>query len=189
MVWYMRKIATLFKRDFTNNGQIMDEYSDGTGWVLSGEGVATRKYDGTCVLVRDGKLFKRYELKKDKVPPSDFELEDEDEVTGKKMGWLEVGWGSEDKWHREAIDGGDPDKVDLPNGTYELLGPKVQGNPEKSEKYYFQKHSDAEIYNDVPTTFEGLRDWLDHKDIEGLVWHHPDGRMVKIKKKDYRLKR
>jgi hypothetical protein len=27
-----------------------------------------------------------------------------------------------------------------------------------------------------------------HKDIEGIVWHHPDGRMVKIKKKDFGYK-
>lgn len=44
-------------------------------------------------------------------------------------------------------------------------------------------------YNDVPIEFEALKTWLTDKDIEGIVWHHPDGRMVKIKKKDFRLKR
>jgi hypothetical protein len=184
----MKKIPTLFKRDFDNNGVIMDEYSDGTEWVLAGEGVATRKYDGTSVLIRDGKMYKRYELRAGKEAPYGFELADKDETTGKSMGWVEVGNGNEDKWHREGC-GGDPDNVDLPNGTYELVGPKVQGNPEKSEQHTLVKHSEAEQYEDVPLTFEGLRNWLDDKDIEGLVWHHPDGRMVKIKKKDYRLKR
>jgi hypothetical protein len=32
--------------------------------VLDGEGVATRKYDGTSCLVSAAKLFKRYEVKK-----------------------------------------------------------------------------------------------------------------------------
>lgn len=185
----MRKITTLFKRDFANNGQIMDEYSGGIEWVLNGEGKATRKYDGTCCLVREGKLYKRYELKEGRTPPPDFEAVDEDKTTHKIMGWVQVGWGSEDKWHREAITGGNPDKVDLPDGTYELLGPKVQGNPEHYKEFKLLKHSEAEVLENVPTGFNELKDYLADKDIEGIVWHHPDGRMAKIKLKDYRLNR
>lgn len=184
----MKKIPTLFKRDFNNNGQIMPEYSDGTEWVLAGEGKATRKYDGTSCRVLDGKLYKRYELRDGKEAPYGFEPADvKDPETGKTMGWVEVGNGNEDKWHREAV--GNPDNVDLPDGTYELLGPKVQGNPDNYNVHTLVKHSDAEVYTDAPTEFEALKQWLSYKDIEGLVWHHPDGRMVKIKKKDYRLKR
>jgi len=184
----MRKITTLFKRDFTNNGAIMDEYSDGTDWVLGGEGVATRKYDGTCTLIRDGNYYKRYELKAGNEAPYDFELADKDELTGKSMGWVEVGNGNEDKWHREATDGLTAG-IDLPDGTYELVGAKVQNNPEGYNKHTLVAHSEAEIYENVPLGFNELKEWLTDKDIEGLVWHHPDGRMVKIKKKDYRLKR
>ena len=184
----MKKIPTLFKRDFTNNGMIMPEYSDGTEWVLAGEGVATRKYDGTSVLIRDGHMFKRYEYKDGKTPPFDFEEADYDKTTGKHVGWVQVGNGPEDKWHREAV-GGKPDNVQANDGTYELLGPKVQSNPEHWTEHGLIKHSGAEVYTDVPTEFEALKNWLEGKDIEGLVWHHPDGRMVKIKLKDYRLKR
>lgn len=189
----MKKIPTLFKRDFTKHGEIYDEYSDGTEWVRNGEGVATRKYDGTSVLIRDGHMFKRYEYEDGKTPPTDFEEADYDPETGKHVGWVQVGWGSEDKWHREAISGGDPDKVNMsqtPSGTYELLGPKVQGNPENYPNHILVKHSKASVlYPEPPTTFNELREYLADKDIEGIVWHHPDGRMVKIKKKDYRLKR
>lgn len=185
----MKKIVTLFKRDFDNNAQIFNEYSDGTEWVVNGEGVATRKYDGTSVLINRGLMFKRYEYTDGKNPPIDFEEADYDKNTGKHVGWVNVGWGSENKWHREAIIGGNPDDVQLPNGTYELLGPKVQSNPEHTETHILQRHSDAEQYTNVPTTFNELRDWLNDKDIEGIVWHHPDGRMVKIKKKDFKLKR
>ena len=178
----------MFERDFTNNGAIMDKYSEGTDWVLGGEGVATRKYDGTCCLIRDGKYYKRYELKVGREAPYGFELADTDEKTGKSMGWVEVGNGSEDKWHREAT-GGLTESIDLPNGTYELLGPKVQGNPDKYEEHTLVAHKDATVYENVPLGFKELKDWLTDKDIEGLVWHHPDGRMVKIKKKDYRIKR
>lgn len=186
----MKKIKTLFKRDFTNNGQIIPEYNDGVEWVLNGEGVATRKYDGTSVLIREGKMYKRYELRPGKDAPTGFEQVDFDEVTQKAVGWVEVGWGAEDKWFRDAIEGGNPDKVDMPEGNYELLGPKVQGNPERSDNHYLHDFMrNAEIYEDVPTEYEALKEWLEDKDIEGIVWHHPDGRMVKIKKKDFRLKR
>lgn len=188
----MKKIPTLFKRDFTNNGMIVPEYNEGTDWVVAGEGIATRKYDGTSVLIRDHHMFKRYEYKDGKAPPSDFEEADYDETTGKHVGWVAVGWGSEDKWYRQAIInvGGNPDEVkDAENGTYELIGPRVQGNPEGASGHVLVKHSDAGTYDDVPTGFEALKAWLTDKDIEGIVWHHPDGRMVKIKKKDYRLKR
>lgn len=185
----MKKIPTLFKRDFNNNGVIYDEYAEGTDWVRNGDGIATRKYDGSNALVRNGKLYKRYELKASREAPYGFELVDHDETTGKSMGYVEVGNGSEDKWFREAV-GGNPDKVDLPDGPYELLGPKVQGNPENAEKHYLHDFMrKAEQYPDAPTDFERLKNWLAERDIEGLVWHHPDGRMVKIKKKDYRLKR
>lgn len=185
----MKKIPTLFKRDFTKKGRITNEYDSRVEWIVNGEGTATRKYDGSSALVRHGKLYKRYELKPGNMAPSDFELIDSDEKTGKKIGWVQVGWGNDDKWFREAIPGGNPDKVNLPDGTYELIGPKVQGNPEQLDLHQLFPHANAETYENVPTDYDGLEEWLIDKDIEGLVWHHPDGRMAKIKKKDFGLKR
>ena len=75
------------------------------------------------------------------------------------------------------------------NGTYELVGPKIQGNPERFDLYEFVRHSTAPIFYDAPRTFDGLREWLSRRDIEGIVWHHPDGRMAKIKKRDFGLER
>ena len=70
----MKKIPTLFKRDLDRPGHpIVPEYNDGTEWVLAGEGSPTRKYDGVCALVRDGKLYKRHEVKPGKIAPPDFE--------------------------------------------------------------------------------------------------------------------
>ena len=36
---------------------------------------------------------------------------------------------------------------------------------------------------------DALREYLRCRDIEGIVWHHPDGRMVKIKGKDFGFRR
>lgn len=181
----MKKIPTIFERDFENNPRfVTHKVNKVTQWVFDGEGVATRKYDGTSCLVENGRLWKRFEVRPGGNAPFGFKEADFDETTGKKQGWVEVGNGNEDKWHREAV-GGNPDKVSLPDGTYELLGPKVQGNPEKYEKHTLIKHSDAEQYTDFPRDFEGIKDRLRNMDIEGIVWHHPDGRMAKIKKRDF----
>lgn len=58
----MKKIISLFQRDY-NTRQVFNEVVPGAEWVLAGEGVATPKWDGTSVLIRDGRMFKRYEIK------------------------------------------------------------------------------------------------------------------------------
>ena len=39
----MKKIASLFKRDYEGNRQVINEVVEGCEWVLEGEGTATRK--------------------------------------------------------------------------------------------------------------------------------------------------
>jgi len=184
----MKKIPTLFKRDFTKHGHpIKDKYNDGVEWALNGEGVATRKYDGMCCMVLNGKLYKRYELKPGRIAPVEYEEVDRDEATSKSFGWIPVSDGPEDKYFREAWENLHDNLKNIP-GTCELVGPKVQGNPEKYDCHQLIRHNDAQILF-PPITFDGLREWLSTKDIEGIVWHHTDGRMAKIKKRDFGLRR
>src|ERR1700729_471205 len=114
----MKKIPTIFVRDLSQQPALaVNEWTPGCEWVRDGEGSARRKYDGTCCLVRDGKLYKRRELRQGERAPAGFESTGTDEVTGKTVGWVLVGEGPEDRWHREALaEGWNPD------GTYELLG-------------------------------------------------------------------
>jgi hypothetical protein len=179
----VKKIISLFQRNYDGDRLVRDEVVPGAEWVLAGEGVATRKYDGTCAMVRDGTLYKRHDVKQGKTPPPGWEAAQEaDPVSGHHPGWLPVGEGPEDRWFREAFD------LVLPDGTYELCGPKVQGNPERCDRHVLVPHGRTAL-PDAPRTFTALRDYLAAHDIEGLVWHHPDGRMVKIKKRDFGLKR
>lgn len=181
----MRKIQSLFQRNYDGDRLVRDEIVPGSEWVVNGEGVATRKWDGTCCMIRDSRLYKRYEVKSGSKPPVGFEPANEvDQATGKQQGWLPVGDGPEDKWHREAF------SSELPDGTYELLGPKIQGNVEKFEKHVLVNHGITRFACEPPRTFQALKEWLTHRnDIEGIVWHHTDGRMVKIKSKDFGIKR
>ena len=185
----MKKIQSLFKRDYEGNRQVIDEVVEGSEWVQNGEGTATIKWDGTCCMMR-GALYKRYEVKKGKTPPEGFEpAGDVDPNTGKQQGWMITGEGPEGKWHREAwltykqLHGCKP-----PDGTYELCGPKVQGNPEGFEVHTLVPYGALTIPH-CPTDFEELKEFFTHACIEGIVWHHEDGRMVKIKGKDFGIKR
>lgn len=179
----MKKIPTLFIRDFSNDPRyVTQDVNPESQWVIDGEGVATRKYDGTCCAIINGLFVKRYEVKKGGSAPYGFiPANDVDPETGKQQGWVEVGNGSDDKWHIEAYNR----LEDKNDGTFELLGPKIQGNPERMNEHVLLRHSFADIYLDVPRNYEGLREWMKDKTIEGLVWHHSDGRMAKLKKKDF----
>jgi len=179
----MRKIISLFTRNHETDHLVRNEIVPGAEWVIAREGIATRKWDGTCCMIRNGILYKRYDAKKWKTPPIDFEpSQDPDPMTGHWPGWLPVGDGPEDKYHREAS------RRDLQDGTFELVGPKINGNPEKLANHVLIQHG-VDMLIDAPRDFEGLKEWLKKADLEGIVWHHPDGRMVKIKKKDFGLKR
>lgn len=184
----MKKIPTMFERDWAGDkSRVVDKAHKDCGWVFAGEGLATRKIDGTSCMVRDGVLLKRREVRRGDGLPENFEVSTEDEETGKAIGWVPVGEGPEDRWHREAF--ATAGACGLRNGTYELVGPKVQGNPEGFSEHVLVSHEMTGDYADVPRTFEGLREWLSGRDIEGLVFHHADGRMAKIKQRDFGMKR
>lgn len=189
----MQKIIGVFQRNHGGDNLIRNEVTPGAEWVLAGEGLATRKFDGTCCMLRDGKLFKRYDAKRGKTPPPGFEpAQEPDPVTGHHPGWVPVGDGPEDKWHREAWEN---ECVVPPDGTYELCGPKIQGNPERRfveslvrDKHVLIPHGRCLILH-CPRDFEGIRELMSGMDIEGIVFHHPDGRMAKVKIKDFGLPR
>lgn len=181
----MKKIPTLFERDYGQKPHLVyDEVTPGCEWVLRGEGWATRKLDGTCCLIRNGKLYKRYELKPGKTPPDGFEAAQEpDPVTGEQPGWVPVEDGPEDKYHREAW----ARLAHAKEGTYELVGPKINGNRDNFPDHILIAHSDEALkFAYSPELhFESIRILLKSTLIEGIVWHHEDGRMTKIKRRDF----
>ena len=176
----MKKIKSLFKRDYQGTRQVYDEVLEGSEWVTEGKGIATEKIDGTSCMVRDGKLYKRYDAKKGKTPPEGWEAcePEPNEQTGHWPGWLPVGDGAEDKWHREAFS----ENV-FNDGTFELVGPKIQGNPYNHAVHHLIRHG---IYHlpDAPRDFEGIKKYLTTHHIEGIVWHNGED-MVKIKARDF----
>jgi hypothetical protein len=180
----VRKIKSLFKRNYETDRLIKDEVVEGSKWVLNGEGIATRKYDGTCCMIKDGQLYRRFDVKKGrKVPENFIPAQDKDVVTGHWPGWVKCEKENpQDKWHIEAFDS------KLEDGTYELCGPKVQCNPENFNIHVLVKHG-VEVLENVPRDFNGIKSYLIGKDIEGIVWYRKNGDMVKVKLKDFGIKR
>jgi hypothetical protein len=152
----MKKIPTIFIRDLSRQpALLMPVWKPGCEWVRDGEGVATLKHDGTCCLVRGGRLYKRRELKAGQPPPPEFELADFDDQTGKTMGRMPVLAGNpEDQFHLEALGNGA-----VADGTYELMGPKIQGNKSGFTSHRLVRHA-MDVLEGVPRTFDGLRTWL-----------------------------
>ena len=187
----MKKIPTLFKRDPEDMRHVTAEVHPGCQWVLDGEGVATRKYDGTCTMLdEDGNWWARREVKPDKTPPANWVEVDHDTVTGKRTGWEPIEQSAFAKFHAEALDHWDTLAARQP-GTYELCGPKINRNPEGYAQHVLVAHSHAAkvVLPDVPLSYDTLRPLLlglAENGVEGIVWHHPDGRMAKLKGRDFR---
>lgn len=181
----MRKIPTLFARDFDHDPRyVTRDVTPGCEWVLKGEGVPTRKYDGTCVMFDGTDWWARREIKPGKAEPDNFVYVSADPETGKVAGWEPVSQSSFARYHAEAL--ANPYERH-PEGTYELCGPKINGNPESFAWAVLVPHDEADILDGVPLDFDGLAGWLHEHPYEGIVWHGgPDGAMAKLKRKDFR---
>lgn len=192
----MKKIISLFQRNYNSDRLVRNEVTPGAEWVINGEGVPTRKVDGTSCLIKEGELYKRYDSKKGRTPPIGFiPAQDPDPVTGHWPGWLKVGTGNEDKWHNEGYQNiKSLNNGVILDGTYELVGPKVQGNPENYDRHMLLRHDSLVLVGDIKLArdFESIKNYLEEKNkssyFEGIVFHHSDGRMVKIKAKDFGIK-
>lgn len=184
----MQKIPTLFKRDPDDMKHVLPEVTPGCEWVLAGEGRPTRKFDGTCVMMdEDGRWWARREVKPGKQPPASFQAISMDENTGKAVGWEPIEQSSFAKFHEEARSG--LDTPALAPGTHELVGPKINGNPEGYEHHTLIRHDYAPTIDLDPQdlTYERLAGIMTEArgHFEGIVWHHPDGRMAKLKVRDF----
>ena len=199
----MRKIPTIFVRaGFGRVSHVTPERTHDAWWVFDGEGVATRKYDGTCVMIDGlGRWWARRMVKAGKPEPEGFVTVDYDAETGITVGWEPIERSPFARFHAEALEQAAAragmtaetwQAYPFEAGTYELVGERINGNPEHVVGHRLIAHAAAErIHLDADDmTYDGIKlavtrlhaEW----GVEGIVWHHPDGRMAKIKAKDFR---
>lgn len=198
----MKKIPTIFVRDTApKTRRVTPVLTPGCEWIIEDGVVATRKRDGTAVMVNeDGSAWKRYDAKHGKSPPERFIACQDPDPAGHWPGWVPVRGGTTDDMHLCSV------PWPKEPGTYEFCGPKVNGNPERVAEHTFFKHGAEPLSlfllqtvvrvaegKEVPATespellFKEVLTFLHRNPIEGVVWHHPDGRMAKIKSRDFGL--
>lgn len=182
----MNKMKTLFKKDPCDPLKVIDEIQ--CEWV-NDEGVTCHiKHDGSACMIKNGNLYKRYDAKinkktgKRKIPPEGaIPCCDPDDITGHWPHWTPVT--DADKYHKEAfLTVHETEKTD--SSTWELCGPKVNGNNETLSCHELKDHSKHRVFVDS-ISYQSIRDILFSLIHEGLVFHHPDGRMCKIRRKDF----
>lgn len=188
----MKKIPTLFVRKFENHRivDITDEITPGCEEAFK-YGNATVKIDGSCCYYKDGVWYKRYDAKKGKkVPEGAIPCCDPDPITGHWPHWVKIDFDNPaDKWFVAAIANHLYEPID--DCTYEAVGPHFQGNPMDYKLDVMVRH--GRILAHVRRDFEGVKQWLENNEEEGLVfWDaNEDGtKMVpvcKIKRSDFGL--
>lgn len=183
----MIKITTLFKKDQNDLGKVVNEVDHENSWVYE-SGIPTRKFDGTSCAIIGGELYKRYDVKNGKsVPDGAIPCQEPDAITGHWPHWIKCDRNDPScKYHFQAFD-----LEPLEDGTYELCGEKVQGNPEKIDGHKLVKHG-GEILSISDFSFDSIKEYLSGDiDIEGIVFHDKNGsgKMCKIRKSDFGIKR
>ena len=181
----MKKMKTLFKRTFDSGhvANTVNEVTPGCEWVLQGEGKATQKLDGTCCLIKDGKLYARFDYKPGrKLPDGAIPCQEEaDPITGHFPHWVEVKDQPQYKWHKIAFE----NSTGLEDGTYELIGEHFANNPEKVEHGDILVKHGSIILDNVGRDYDSIKEYLRTHYIEGIVFHRENGDMCKIKRTDF----
>lgn len=198
----MQKIPVLFK--FNEEHKVIPELNPKAAWVLEEPVIAHRKYDGTCMFFDGYQWFVRREVKPQSEPPKDFTLVEIDPNTGKQFGWIPGESSSFRKFFDEALlyPPMDCDIIDqrsgmYESGTYELIGPKINANPEKLKKHRLMPHARAEqlgdiqileldLAQDVEEVYAQLKQELYHLPIEGIIFKDlAMHKMAKLRRKDF----
>lgn len=202
----MKKIKTVYKIDRETN-LATEEINKGCEWVVEGKGIATLKVDGSACLVKNGELYKRYDRKlksqfvKQLRANKDFVVKEHmfnelpegaipcqekpDLVTYHHPHWVKIeAEKPEDKFHIEAFNALTNKPED---GTYELIGSKVNGNPYEINHHILVKHG-MEILNVPDRSLQGIKSFLETLYGEGIVFYNEEtGEMAKFRKKDVSL--
>jgi hypothetical protein len=176
------KIPTLFRRNPADMSKVLPEVLPEAAWVLAGEGVPTRKVDGTNirVTVKGGRVVV---VEKRRNPTR------EEKAQGAEPGYVPASESDPSGKHIFVAVAG-ASLAALPDGAHscEAIGPKIQGGAESATPTLYFFGNTPERLPEFPRTFEGIRDFLTAHVLEGVVWHHPDGRMAKIKRRDFGLR-
>lgn len=191
----MKKIPTLFKREFENHRvvKVLPEVTEGLEWVLTDPDViGTVKIDGSCCAVINGEFYKRYDAKNGKpIPEGAIKCQEApDPVTGHLPCWVKCDRHNHaDVWFWKAYDLFITFHI-LLDGTYEAIGKHFNGNPYNMNTDFLERHGEKIITKnllnpDAYLTCLTIREWLREHEVEGIVFWYKGEPICKIKRSDF----
>ena len=174
------------RKEINGNYIVTPEIAPGFEWVFSDENViATEKLHGTnvSIIMEDG-IIKSIFNRTERIP---FFNKGKKHITQGLLNSYERGY---------------MDMLEDGQHFGELIGEKVNGNPHKINgnlwipfNTYCKNSLRYKSWGKYPKTFESISEWFKtlmplyalkrgDKDgfVEGVVFHHPDGRMAKLRK-------
>ena len=186
----MKKISTIFDRNWESNRKVNSKLIVDFNFA---EAIATEKLDGMNIrlTIRSGTVV-RVEKRRN---PNKLQ----------KQAGISEPWyvdaneqDSQDKWIFDAVKNTDLSGVIDGEWPAEAIGKNIQGNPlnlDHNQVFLFSLPDwRAKItLPDAPVRFDEIMEYLAEQKsligndslMEGIVWHHPNGKMVKIKRKDF----
>jgi len=188
----MKKIPTIFMPDLRIPGRVYNAVTPECQWVFdrneNGDpiGSVKRKYDGRCFCIHDSKLWERKDIPNGETLPDLWRLIKCDDIYQCTRLWEPVD--TEDPRNGDAV--GALRRLCTPDeGTYELIGPLVRGNPENVSMSVFVRHDHVPSYFIPSRNFDSIRLALKFNNVYGFIFTHPDGRKAKINRTHYGLDR
>lgn len=186
----IKKMPALFVTNWETH-EVTTQINPKAAWIFNEPSTATYKKDGTSITVaEDGKIYARRMVRKGKTAPEGFIPAETDPITGHTFGLEPVNQSSFYKFFLQASAG-----KQLPPGTYELCGPKINGNPESLTQPTLYPHGEEEA-TEIPDmrtvkpedAHNILKEIFSHfktQGIEGVVWKGSDNKRAKLRVKDF----
>lgn len=187
-----KKMPALFVIDRVNHIAV-NEINEKAEWLFQEKATATVKIDGTGILIdSDGNAFARRSVKKGKKAPENYIEFEIDFFTGHSFGIEPIEQSGFKKFFYEALDNFEGD---LEQGTYELIGSKINKRYTDLDKHVLAKHG-SEVAITIPDMrnidpneayeiLEPLFAQFKKDNIEGIVWAGADGKRVKLRVADF----
>ena len=178
-------MKTLFEQD--DRYKVINKLRPENDFINDGCFDVHVKRDGTSCLIKDNSIYRRYDANESKgrsIPEGSISCQDEPAPNGSFPVWIKVVKGDpEDKHYNEAISA----KDNWEDGTYELCGPKINGNRDKFENLILVKHDSEKLLN-INLEFDAIKAYFEDNYIEGFViTDKKTGLKTKIRRIDYGL--
>lgn len=183
----MIKLKTILPKDPADLGRVIP------GNLIPGIKFFSLKVDGTACMIKDGIPYCRYDLKSGKsIPNGAIPCQEADLLSGHHPHWIPLDINNHS--HKYMLEGFKNLKF-IQDGTYECIGPKIQGNPHQEDTHLFIPHFyedlnfevNFDLMNENPYNyFYNL--FLDFP-YEGLIAYDSDFNPIgKIRRKDFGFK-